>query len=258
MNTGRLLAVATKEVREFRRSPFIIGTMCVLPAIFVVEPLIQILRIDASTGTAAVQKATGATFLLLLIIPAIVPATLAAYSVIGEREQGTLEPLLTTPIRREELLLGKALAAMVPTVTLAYGMFGIVVLAAELFASNHQVVSTLTEGPHILAELVFAPLLAAWSIWVGTAVSVRVNDVRVAQQLGVLASTPPLAVTALVSFEVITPSVGVALRFGLVLLAVDVALWRFVSSLFDRERLITGVSAARATGLRRGPRRRSP
>jgi hypothetical protein len=51
------------------------------------------------------------TLLYILAIPVLVPAVLAAYSVVGERLQGTLEPVLGTPIRREELLLGKALAA---------------------------------------------------------------------------------------------------------------------------------------------------
>jgi len=46
----------------------------------------------------------------MLAIPALVPATLAAFAIVGERQQGTLEPVLGTPIHREELLLGKALA----------------------------------------------------------------------------------------------------------------------------------------------------
>ena len=49
----------------------------------------------------------------MLAIPALVPAALASCSIVGERLQGTLEPVLATPIRREELLLGKALAAFV-------------------------------------------------------------------------------------------------------------------------------------------------
>jgi ABC-2 type transport system permease protein len=33
------------------------------------------------------------------VVPAVIPASIAAYSVVGERDQGTLEPLLTTPVR---------------------------------------------------------------------------------------------------------------------------------------------------------------
>jgi len=42
-------------------------------------------------------------------------ALLAAYAVVGERRQGTLEPVLTMSLRREEFLLGKALAALCPS-----------------------------------------------------------------------------------------------------------------------------------------------
>jgi hypothetical protein len=237
-------------MREYRRSRFIVGTMLVLPLIFMIEPMVTILGLSASTRAAAVEKAVGSVFLLLLVIPAVIPATIAAYSVVGEREQGTLEPLLTTPVRREEILLAKAVASMVPSVCIAYLLFAVDVVCAHLFAANPIVAATLTEGPHILAEALFAPLLAAWSIWVGTAVSARSSDVRVAQQLGTLASLPPLAVTALVSYQVIAPSVGVAVAFGLGLAAIDVVMWRVVSAMFDRERLITGSSALRvATGV---------
>jgi ABC-2 type transport system permease protein len=108
------------------------------------------------------------------------------------------------------------------------------------------VVTALGQGPHILAEILFAPLLAGWSIWVGIGISTRASDVRVAQQLGTLSSIPPLAVVALVSFNVFTPSVTLAVVFALLLLAADVILFRFVAALFDRERLITGARALRA------------
>jgi ABC-type transport system involved in multi-copper enzyme maturation permease subunit len=244
----RLGAVLRKEVREYRRSPFIVGTMAVLPLVFLVEPLIIIFRIGPTVAASAVDKAVGSTFLLLLIAPALLPAVIAAYSVVGEREQGTLEPLLTTPLRREELLLGKALGVVVPAVGIAYVLFVVIQVCARLFASNAAVVADLGQGPHILAEILFAPLLAGWSICVGIGISTRASDVRVAQQLGTLSSIPPLAVVALVSFNVFTPSFTLAVVFALILLVADVILFRIVAALFDRERLITGASA------QRGPR----
>ncbi|MGH7760921.1 MAG: ABC transporter permease [Candidatus Dormibacteraceae bacterium] len=244
-NFGRLVAVLRKELREYRRSPFIVGTMALLPFVFLVEPLITIFRIGPSVGAAAVDRAVGSTFLVMLIAPALLPAVIAAYSVVGEREQGTLEPLLTTPVSREELLLGKAIGVVVPAVGMAYLLFTIVQVCARLFASNAAVVSDLGQGPHILAEILFAPLLAGWSIWVGIGISTRASDVRVAQQLGTLSSIPPLAVVALVAFDVFTPSVTLAVVFAVVLLAADVILFRIVSALFDRERLITGARAQR-------------
>jgi ABC-2 type transport system permease protein len=50
------------------------------------------------------------------------------------------------------------------------------------------------------------------------------------------------------SFNVFTPSLTLAVLFALVLLAADVLLWRVVSAMFDRERLITGARAPQPTG----------
>ena len=247
-SVGRLVAVLHKELREYRRSPFIIATMALLPLVFLIEPLLTIFRIGPSMPAATVDKAVGSTFLVLLIAPALLPAVVAAYSVVGEREQGTLEPLLTTPVSREELLLGKALGVVVPSVAMAYVLFAIIQICARLFAANPYVVSDIGQGPHIVAEILFAPLLAGWSIWVGIGISTRASDVRVAQQLGTLSSLPPLAVVALVSFDVFTPSVTLAVVCALALLVADVVLFRIVSALFDRERLITGARAQREAG----------
>jgi hypothetical protein len=109
----------------------------------------------------------------------------------------------------------------------------------ELF-SQPAVASALLQWPEILAQLLFTPLLAAWSIWVGIAISGRANDVRVAQQLSVLASLPAFAVTALIAYNVISASLGLALGLGAALLVLDGLGWRVSSATFNRERLITG------------------
>ena len=52
---------------------------------------------------------------------------------------------------------------------------------------------------------------------------------RVAQQLGTLASLPPLAVTALLSFGVIQQSVALGFGLGAALLVIDALGWQVVS-----------------------------
>ena len=141
----------------------------------------------------------------MLGIPALVPSFVAAYSVVGERQQGTLEPVLTTPIRREELLLGKALAALLPSLAVAYVVYGLFLACVELFAAP-VVASALIRLPDLLAQLFFTPLLAGWSIWVAILISTRSNDIRVAQQFAMLASLPSIAVTTLVGLNVIKVS----------------------------------------------------
>jgi ABC-type Na+ efflux pump permease subunit len=243
VDTGRLSAVFRKELRVYSRSRSIVGTMAVLPLVFLIEPLGIIFGESALTPPAEVEGLVGSVFLILLVMPAILPAVVAAYAVVGERDQGTLEPLLTTPIRREELLLGKALAVMLPSVSIAYLLFALIEVSAHFFAQNPAVAATLAQGPHVLAELLFTPLLAGWSSWVGIGISARSNDARAAQQLGTLASLPPLAVAALMAYNVFPPTITLAVTLGLVLLLANVVMWRVASAMFDRERLITGARA---------------
>ena len=176
MNWRRVRAIFRKELREYRHNGNIIYAMAILPLIFLLQPLIEAFTIP-SNGSASLRREN--SLLYMLAIPVLVPAALAAYSVVGERIQGTLEPVLSTPIRSEELLFGKALAAFVPSVVVAYGIFGLFIAAVELFA--HQGVATaLIRGPDLLAQLIFTPLLATLSIWVGIAVSTRASDPRIA------------------------------------------------------------------------------
>ncbi|WP_084718423.1 ABC transporter permease subunit [Streptacidiphilus carbonis] len=244
MSAGRIRAVFRKELRDFRRNRFIVGTMAVVPLVFMVLPTVELLTMPAGLPTSALDTRIGLAMLYLLIVPAMVPAAISAYSVIGERDQGTLEPVLTTPIRAEEFLVGKALAALLPTLFISYTMFGVFLGCAELFAQP-AVATAALRGPQLLAQLLFTPLVAGWSIWVVIAISARVSDVRVAQQLGTLASLPPLAVSSLMSFNVIHPTLRLAVTLAAVLLVVDSLGWRAVAAVFDRERLITGSRALR-------------
>jgi ABC-type transport system involved in multi-copper enzyme maturation permease subunit len=232
----RVRAIFRKELREYRRNGSIVATMAILPLIFLIQPLIQVFALPASaSGTLSHEQ----PLLYLLGIPALVPAYVAAYSVVGERQQGTLEPVLTTPIRREEFLLGKALAALVPSLVISYAVYAFFLACVELFA-HPAVASALVRGPEILAQLLFTPLLAGWSIWIGIAISARSRDVRVAQQFGLLASLPSIAVTSLIAFNVIHATLGLALAGAAALLILNSLGWRITSSAFDRERLITG------------------
>ncbi len=235
MSPRRVRAIFSKELREYRHNGNIVYAMAILPLVFLIQPVIQVFTL--STRASATLRSEH-SLLYMLAIPVLVPATLAAYSVVGERLQGTLEPLLSTPVRREELLLGKALAAFVPSVAVAYVVFGLFVAVVELFASS-AVASALIRGPDLVAQLLFTPLLATWSIWVGIAVSARSSDPRTAGQLAILVSLPTVAVTSLIAFNVIPATLRVALGFGIALLVLVRLGTRFASALFDRERLIT-------------------
>ena len=244
INTTRTGAVIRKELAEFRRNRLIVVTATILPIVFLISPTASILAIHASTSSALLSKRVDYSLFLPLLVPLFVPATMSAYSVVGEKEQGTLEPLLTTPITRIELLLGKAVAIFLPAIIVSYLTFGVFLAIVALFA-DAPVATAMWHAPQLPAEVLFIPLLAAWAIWVGLAISSKVTETRVAQQLSVLGSLPPLALISLMSFQVITPSFGLAAALAGALLVIDCAACFVVARLFDRERLVTGARSSR-------------
>ena len=128
----RVGAVFRKELREYRHNGNIVYAMAVLPLVFLIQPLIQVFTLPSG---AAVPLRRAHSLLYMLAIPVLVPAALAAYSVVGERLQGTLEPILSTPVTSRELLLGKALAAFVPSVVVAYAVFALFVAVVAALRS---------------------------------------------------------------------------------------------------------------------------
>lgn len=235
LRTRWVRAMFIKELREYRRNRSVIVAMGYLALIFLIQPVVVILTVSPST-VATISQAP--VLVYLLAIPALTPAMLAAYSVVGERQQGTLEPVLTTPIRGEELLVGKALAALVPSVAVSYVVFALFVAFVEVFRPG--VATALIRGPELLAQIVFTPLLAACSIWIGTAISTRTNDIRTAQGLGVLLTIPLAVPSTLVAFRLVPATPGVAVALAAALILVDAVGWRFIALMFDREQLVAG------------------
>lgn len=235
----RVGAIVQKELRDYRRNRFVVLSMSALPLLMLAIPIVQLFAVNVSSTSPRFNARIGLSLLYMLILPAIVPSVLSAYSVVGEREQGTLEPILTTPIHREEFLIGKALAVLLPTLVVAYVIFG-VFLGIVAFFAHPAIASAIFERAHLLVQLLFTPLVAGWSIWAGIAVSTRLSDVRAAQQVAIFASLPPLAIVSLMNFNVIKPSVGLALGLAAALLVIDGLAWRAVAAIFDRERLVSG------------------
>ena len=236
LNERRVRAIVRKELRDYRRNRAVILAMAIFPLIFLIQPLLEVLLLQSSQSS---QLRHQHVLLYMLSIAALVPAAVAAASVVGERQQGTLEPVLTTPIRREEFVVGKALAPLLPSVAIAYLVYAFFLVCVELFAAP-GIAPALIRGTDVLAQVIFTPLLAGCSIWIAIAISARSSDIRVAQQLSILASLPWVVVAALIGFDVIHATLGLALGLGAALLVMNRLGWRLVSATFDRERLLTG------------------
>jgi ABC-2 type transport system permease protein len=234
----RVRAILRKEFTEYRRNKTIVITMALIPMTFLGLALFTLIVLPPEPTQGAIRGAAGTALSFFFVIPAILPAAIAAYSVVGEREQGTLESLLVTPATDAELLRGKALAAAIPTVLLSWALLGIFLVLAKLFAVG-PATDELVRPEHIFAAILFAPLVAVFAISVSMGISARTSDVRVAQQLAGLAIIPMFALAFVLSYNVLSPSVALYLVIAACLAIVDRLAWGLMARLFNRERMLT-------------------
>jgi ABC-2 type transport system permease protein len=115
---------------------------------------------------------------------------IASYSLVGEKVEKSLEPLLATPTTDGEILLGKSIAAFLPPMASIYA-------GAAIFMALMDEVTYSRLGYYFfpnweigLILLLLAPLAAILSVEVNVIVSARVSDVRAAQQFGILTTLP--------------------------------------------------------------------
>ena len=102
--------------------------------------------------------------------------------------------MLATPIKTWELLAGKILAALLPTMALTWLAGAVFVAAAKAFAVSERVFAAIASLGWITVLLVCTPFLALIAITAMVAISARVNDPRTAQQYSAWVVVPFLAV----------------------------------------------------------------
>jgi ABC-type Na+ efflux pump permease subunit len=164
---------------------------------------------------------------------------LASYSFLGEKLEKSLEPLLATPATDGELLLGKSLAALLPSIGVSY-------LGAAIFM---VFVDELTYGrlgylyfPNLTMAVILllaVPLACTFSVEANVIIASLVGDLRAAQQLGTLASVPFGGVFVLAETNFSSLNSTTLLTISVLLLAIDAVLLQVCRSTFRREEILT-------------------
>lgn len=177
--------------------------------------------------------------LLFMMLPLIIPATIASYSIVGEKTTRTLEPLLATPVTDLELLAGKGLAAAIPAILATWGAFLVYAIGARLLAISPAVVARLADPLWLLTVFLLGPLLALAAVSAAVMISSRVNDPRAAEQLSSLVILPLLLLFfgQISGLFLLNASLILWMAGGLVI--IDGGLLAFAMQLFQRESILT-------------------
>jgi ABC-2 type transport system permease protein len=254
--------IIRKEWEDVRRNKLVMSVVVGVPLLMAAIPIIMLFimsrvptdpreleemgRMLANpifaglTPTEALQSVMASNMLVLfLMMPLMVPVTIAAYSIVGEKISRSLEPLLATPISTAQLLVGKGLAAALPGVIMAWFSYGVFLVFARIFAVSDRVFSIFIHPMWLIAMFVLSPLLTIMAVNVGIIVSSRTTDPRAAEQLGSLVILPlmVLFLGAMAGFIMLNN-----LTFWLASAAVavlDVGLVYLGVALFQRETILT-------------------
>ncbi|MGH3208100.1 MAG: ABC transporter permease [Trebonia sp.] len=237
MNWQNVATIARKDltIMMARRSMRI--ALVVLPLGLAV--LFSRIVAGSSISADALPKTLNAFLFFFMIYTGALPASIASYSLVGEKVERSLEPLLATPATDGEILLGKGLAALGPPLVAMWA--GMVLLMALCDAATRSTLGYLYFPNWLAIVTVFgvAPLLGSMAVAFSVLVSSRVSEVRTAQQLGALAAVPGLGLyIALLSGGLSLDVASMAVICGILVVG-DAALALAARATFHREEILT-------------------
>ena len=174
---------------------------------------------------------------LLLVIPLMVSAVLAADAFAGEKERRTLESLLHLPVADRDLFLAKVLGAFLPAVAITWIGALLYIVLCNAIAWPVLDRPFLPFAQFTVMILWVAPGVAALALGLLVIVSSRARTTQEANQLGGAVILPLIFVAAAqASALLLAPVIGVVAVGGLIW-AVALALIVANARRFTRDRL---------------------
>jgi ABC-type Na+ efflux pump permease subunit len=212
MQFKKAIAIAKKDMREVFSSISIYGPMIGVPLFFaILLPLLtfyvaeyaapnlatKIIPQVAASGANIKSSAFMAFFSvnvlgpIFLTMPILTASVIAADSFAGEKERKTSEALLATPVSNSELITGKILASLIPTIILTVAVFSIYGYITDMLSFSAFNSYILPTAPWLMM-LLASPFLALVTIGIVVIISAHVKGIKEAQQISTLLVLPIL------------------------------------------------------------------
>jgi ABC-type Na+ efflux pump permease subunit len=241
MDFEMVWTIARKDLSILREKKSVFYTVIFLPVmISVLLPgLIWYIGSKATTSPAILTGLLDSFSFLFIIIATVIPTAISSYSIVGEKVENSLEPLLASPATDDEILLGKSLASFIPAILAVFigaAIFMTLTDAATFSKLGYLYYPNWTMA---LVILVAAPLAVVLSVEANVLISSRANDVRTASQLGGLVVLPFFAIYLLSEIRLITLDVTGLIAISVILLVADIGLSFLSRATFRREEILT-------------------
>jgi len=233
--------IARKDLGTIRKKKTVLYSTVILPLILSIALPALIWYIEhrkAVPDTYLVNLLNSFSF-FFVILATFIPTGISSYSIVGEKVEKSLEPLLASPATDGEILLGKSLASFIPAILTTYVALGIFMVMMDLVTSGQLGYLYYPNATIALILVVVVPLAILLSVEYNVLISSRVNDVRTATQLGALGIVP-LAVIYLASeIQLISLDTTALFYIAIALMVADIILFFLSRATFRREEILT-------------------
>jgi ABC-2 type transport system permease protein len=233
--------VTSKDLRLFRRKKSLFYAVIIFPLIISIG-LPGIIWLVESKGTVPIDilaDLLNSLSFFFIIIAALIPGAISSYSIVGEKVEKSLEPLLATPATDNEILLGKSIASSIPAILAVYISGAVFMTLMDILTYDNFGYLYFPNLTVALILLVVAPFAVVFSVEVNVIVSARVNDVRTASQIGGLIVLPFAGVYVLSEIRLIILDTVTLIIISAILLAADFLLFYLSRATFQREEILT-------------------
>jgi len=268
MNRRAVVAIARKDIKSITANIQVWLPMLILPIVFsVLLPAVVVFSARASQGDTAqfmqvisdmLEKLPESSltriissfetdqqkvaYMMLnyflspffLMIPLMAASTVSIDSFVGEKERGTFEGLLLTPVSMRSIFTAKVLAAFLPAIVVSLVSFVLFAICGNVF--TWPILGRIS-FPHInWAPLVLLvmPAISVFAILINVFISARVTTFQAGYQLGALLVLPLVAIMIGQFTGFMLLDTRVLLAVGIILSILDYVLLRIIVRKLDR------------------------
>jgi ABC-2 type transport system permease protein len=200
------------------------------------------LRLDENLTEISVEDRIKLFFygqfpLFLLLIPVMVSVSFATFSIVGEKSERTLEPLLATPVKIWQLLAGKTLAGAIPAILISWICAGLF-LAGMACLGDTSLIRLVLNAQWLISLLLMVPVFSVLSFLLGVVGSTRAKDAKSAQNIVMVVLLPLLALIGVQAGGLIVFTPVRMVWMVVVMLVITWFILKLTVKLFRRESII--------------------
>lgn len=240
MNLKLVRELMRKDIQDILKNRYVFFSIFLVPLLLAAIGILGTVSIVSTLGSG--NNSSAATLAsvfssMFVLIPAILTTLVGSTSVIVEKNNHSLEPLLATPITESEFLAGKAFAPFVIGVLITWVAYTAFITITDLLTYN--IIGHLLFPTDIMYVAIFflTPVIAMLGTFAALFVSSKMKDIRAAQQVSSLVVLPILALVYLPLYAA-SSDLLITLILGAVLLLADIALFIVSVKAFKRESIL--------------------